>query len=32
APRRFAVLDSSRGIAEIQADIVLHLQHLLERG
>ncbi|WP_047258641.1 dTMP kinase [Chromobacterium subtsugae] len=31
-PGRFAVLDSSRGIAEIQADIALHLQRLLERG
>lgn len=31
-PQRFAVLDSSRGIAEIQADIAGHLQNLLERG
>ncbi|OHX12950.1 dTMP kinase [Chromobacterium sphagni] len=31
-PHRFAMLDSSRGIAEIQADIAIHLQNLLERG
>lgn len=32
APQRIAVLDASRGIADIQADIVVHLERLLERG
>ncbi|QEL56423.1 dTMP kinase [Chromobacterium paludis] len=31
-PGRFAVLDASRGIADIQVDIAGHLQTLLERG
>ncbi|MCD4499162.1 dTMP kinase [Chromobacterium vaccinii] len=32
APQRIVVLDAGRGIADIQADIAVHLQRLLERG